>query len=65
MNVPEMGTRDKLIHKLSAAQQLLLEAKGEAMQANSIAINVPEVQRMDSMAKEIGELMRNVSRMRW
>lgn len=63
--VPEMTPRDELIHKLAAAQQLLIEAKAVAVKANSLAVNVPEVQRMDSMSKEVSDLMRAVSRMRW
>lgn len=62
---PEMTTRDELVHKLAAAQQLLIEARNVALQANTLAVNVPEVQRMDSMAKDISELMRAISKMRW
>lgn len=64
-NVPEMDARNKLIHQLQAAQQMLIETKQTAMEANSLAMEVPAIQRVDAMAKECGDLMRQVSRMRW
>ena len=63
--VPEMDTRSKLSHQLAAAQQMLIETKQTAMQANALAMEVPAIQRVDAMAKECGELMRQIARMRW
>ena len=65
MNVPAMDTRSKLTHQLAAAQQMLIETKQTAMNANALAMEVPAIQRIDAMAKECGELMRQVARMRW
>lgn len=63
--VPEMDTRSKLSHQLAAAQQMLIETKQTAMQANALAMEVPAIQRIDAMSKECGELMRQISKMRW
>lgn len=63
--VPNIDTRSKLTHQLAAAQQLLIETKQTAMGANALALEVPAIQRIDAMAKECGELMRAISKMRW
>lgn len=63
MAVPQMAPRDEMLHKIMAAQQLLIEAKNVAITANTLASQVPAVQRLEAMGKECGELMRHVARM--
>lgn len=58
-----MTPNEEVMHKIMAAQQLLIEARQVAISANSLAVQVPAIQRLEAMGKECGELMRQVSRM--
>lgn len=63
--VPELDARNKMMHQMNSVQQQLIEVKQTAMAANSLAMEVPAIQRIDAMAKECGELMRQIAKMRW
>ena len=60
----EMTTRDKVIHKIAAASELLIEAHSVALESNPLATSVPEITALQAKAKELNALMQSISRMR-
>ena len=60
----EITPKDEIIHKISAACELLASAKIVATEANPLASSVPEINRLGEVTKELNGLMQSISRMR-
>ncbi len=58
-----MTPSEEVMHKIMAAQELLANARSVALSANPLASQVPAIQRLEQVGKELNELMRQVSRM--
>ena len=59
----EMQKKDEVIHKVNAAIELLAAARNTAVETNPLAASVPEFANLLEINKELGSIMRAVSKM--